>query len=54
MNEDIAVTLPIEDWMSVTGALVFLERFDGQGKLKNLSDRINSRIINQMKEDFKK
>jgi hypothetical protein len=30
MNEEITITLPLDDWLNVTGSLVFLERLDGQ------------------------
>ena len=54
MNEEITITLPLEDWITITGSLIFLERFDGQGSLKNLSDRINSRLINGIKKECAK
>lgn len=54
MNEEITITLPLEDWMSITGALIFLERFDGHERLKNLADRINGRIISSIKTNIEK
>lgn len=53
MNEEITITLPLEDWTTIIGSLVFLERIDGHGSLKNLSDRINGRIIHSLRENIK-